>query len=69
MKTIFRSMLRSLWSLFSCLACGARPWGEGKLKDKELSLGFRHRVAKLLANSEDLTMLSTWEMEQEGSGA
>ena len=43
-----------------------RPWGEGKLKG-ELSKGFRERVAQLLASSEDLTMVSTWEMEQEGS--
>lgn len=42
------------------------PWNESKLKGGELSRDFRSRVAKLMVSAEELTMVSTWEMEQEG---
>lgn len=42
------------------------PWNESKLKGCELSKDFRTRAAKLMVSAEELAMVSTWEMEQEG---
>eukprot|EP00913_Durusdinium_trenchii_P027118 g25445.t1 len=42
------------------------PWSESKLKNGELSREFRARAAKLLVSTDELTMVSTWELHHEG---